>query len=315
MWFLQKHSLEFPEGTSLLRKASLFRTLFFWVFIWVIISRKQIGSAIETWALCLLTPSNAEVANIRWKAEGLVFIQPVLSSAAIPISSLEPLTLVEGQSYRKAALCRSVARPPPRISWDTSLNGQSTNRSSDSGAVTSHYSLHPLRAMNGMKLDCLVWHPTSQSPRRIKNNLVVHCEYPWTTRKTVEVLKYRKKITNDLLTVWIPLNERERSNSGFTIDILHYYSSPLPLLRPSFSRARQADSFFFYFLLSSPSACWGDRLQRRLVHGFEKCCLEVRDWRKPYAGDHLDQVQKDPPVSLSGAGVTNCLRCPVIHFP
>lgn len=92
----------------------------------------------------------------------------------IPISSLEPVTLVEGQSYQKAALCRSVARPLPRISWDTSLNGQSTNRSSDSGAVTSHYSLHPLRAMNGMKLDCLVWHPTSQSPRRIKNNLVVH---------------------------------------------------------------------------------------------------------------------------------------------
>ncbi|XP_075890073.1 nectin-4-like isoform X2 [Nelusetta ayraudi] len=92
----------------------------------------------------------------------------------IPISSLEPVTLVEGQSYRKAALCRSVARPPPRISWDSSLNGQSTNRSSASGAVTSHYSLHPLRAMNGMKLDCLVWHPTSQSPRRIKNNLVVH---------------------------------------------------------------------------------------------------------------------------------------------
>lgn len=102
-----------------------------------------------------------------------------LSPAAIPISSLEPVTLVEGQSYRKAALCRSVARPLPRISWDTSLNGQSTNRSSDSGAVTSHYSLHPLRAMNGMKLDCLVWHPTSQSPRRIKNNLVVHCEYQW----------------------------------------------------------------------------------------------------------------------------------------
>lgn len=98
-------------------------------------------------------------------------------AAAIPISSLEPLTLVEGQSYRKAALCRSIARPPPRLSWDTQLNGQSTNRSTDNGAVTSHYSLHPLRAMNGMKLDCLVWHPTSQSPRRLKNNLVVHCEY------------------------------------------------------------------------------------------------------------------------------------------
>lgn len=96
---------------------------------------------------------------------------------AIPISSLDPVILVEGQSYRQAASCRSVARPPPRLSWDTDLNGQSINRSSDNGAVSSHYSLHPLRGMNGKKLDCLVWHPTLKAPRRITNNLVVHCEY------------------------------------------------------------------------------------------------------------------------------------------
>ncbi len=96
---------------------------------------------------------------------------------AIPISSLDPVTLVEGQSYRQAASCRSVARPPPRLSWDTELNGQSINRSSDNGAVSSHFSLHPLRSMNGKKLDCLVWHPTSQAPRRLSYNLVVHCEY------------------------------------------------------------------------------------------------------------------------------------------
>lgn len=89
------------------------------------------------------------------------------------------MTLVEGQSYRPAAACRSVAHPPPRLSWDTDLNGQSTNRSSDKGVVTSQYSLHPLRNMNGVKLDCLVWHPTSPKPRRLSNRLVVHCEYPW----------------------------------------------------------------------------------------------------------------------------------------
>lgn len=100
-----------------------------------------------------------------------------ISPPAIPISSLEPVVLVEGQSYRKAALCRSVARPPPRLSWDTDLNGQSINRSSENGVVTSHYSLHPLRAMNGKKLDCLVWHPTSPTPRRLRNKLEVHCEY------------------------------------------------------------------------------------------------------------------------------------------
>ncbi|KAM8898438.1 nectin-4-like isoform 2-T2 [Spinachia spinachia] len=92
----------------------------------------------------------------------------------VPISSLDPVILVEGQSYRPAASCRSVARPPPRLSWDTNLNGQSVNRSSDNGAVSSYYSLHPLRGMNGKKLDCLVWHPTMKAPRRLRNNLVVH---------------------------------------------------------------------------------------------------------------------------------------------
>ncbi|KAL3046647.1 hypothetical protein OYC64_004603 [Pagothenia borchgrevinki] len=94
----------------------------------------------------------------------------------IPISSLDPVILVEGQSYRQAASCRSVARPPPRLSWETDLNGQSTNRTSDNGAVTSHYSLHPLRNMNGKRLDCIVWHPTLKGTRRIRNKLVVH--YP-----------------------------------------------------------------------------------------------------------------------------------------
>lgn len=98
------------------------------------------------------------------------------SPPAVPISSLEPVTLVEGQTYRQAASCRSMAQPPPRLSWDTVLNGQSTNRSTDKGVVTSQFSLHPLRSMNGMKLDCLVWHPTSVKPRRLSNNLVVHCE-------------------------------------------------------------------------------------------------------------------------------------------
>lgn len=108
------------------------------------------------------------------------FFNQTLSTSppAIPISSLEPVTLVEGQTYRQAAYCRSVAHPLPRLTWDTDLNGQSTNRSSDKGVVTSQYSLHPLRNMNGMKLDCLVWHPTSEKPRRLSNKLVVHCEYP-----------------------------------------------------------------------------------------------------------------------------------------
>ncbi|XP_051923928.1 nectin-4 isoform X1 [Hippocampus zosterae] len=93
----------------------------------------------------------------------------------IPISSLDPVILVEGQSYRQAASCRSLARPAPQLSWDTELHGQSINRSWANGAITTHFSLHPLRKMNGKKLDCLVWHPTlTAGPRRHQNKLVVH---------------------------------------------------------------------------------------------------------------------------------------------
>ncbi|XP_052320095.1 nectin-4-like isoform X4 [Oncorhynchus keta] len=90
-----------------------------------------------------------------------------------PISSLDPVVLEEGQSFHVAASCRSVARPTPRLTWDTDLPGQAQNRSSEGGVVSTHFSLHPLRSMNGMRLDCLVWHPALEQPRRISNRLVV----------------------------------------------------------------------------------------------------------------------------------------------
>ncbi|KAM9827177.1 nectin-4 [Neosynchiropus ocellatus] len=95
---------------------------------------------------------------------------------SIPITTLDSEVLVEGQSYRQAAVCRSMARPPALLSWDTELTGQSSNRTSENGAVSTQFSLHPLRSMNGMKLDCLVSHPTLDKPRRLRNTLVVH--YP-----------------------------------------------------------------------------------------------------------------------------------------
>lgn len=93
-----------------------------------------------------------------------------------PISTVDSVTVVEGQEFSQVATCRSVARPLPQLSWDTELNGKSVNRTSDTGAVSSHFSLYPLRSMNGKKLDCLVWHSTYSEPRRLKNQLVVH--YP-----------------------------------------------------------------------------------------------------------------------------------------
>nr|XP_046264597.1 nectin-4 isoform X2 [Scatophagus argus] len=100
----------------------------------------------------------------------------ILTVWILPISSLEPVFLVEGQTFCVAASCRAVGRPTPRLSWDTDLPGESHNRTTEGGSVSSHYSLHPLRGMNGKKLDCLVWHPGLEQPRRISNRLVVH--YP-----------------------------------------------------------------------------------------------------------------------------------------
>ncbi|XP_073704486.1 nectin-4-like [Garra rufa] len=92
----------------------------------------------------------------------------------LPISSLEPVILQEGQSFRVAAFCRAVGHPPPRLSWDTDIPGQSQNRTGEDGVVTSQFSLHPLRSMNKRRLDCLVWHPALDSPHRISNELIVH---------------------------------------------------------------------------------------------------------------------------------------------
>uniref|UniRef100_A0A3B4CNX9 Ig-like domain-containing protein n=1 Tax=Pygocentrus nattereri TaxID=42514 RepID=A0A3B4CNX9_PYGNA len=93
-----------------------------------------------------------------------------------PISTLDTFILVEGQSFRQAATCRSMAKPQPGLSWDTDLPGQSQNRSLENGVSFIKFSLHPLRYMNGRKMDCLVWHPTLKSPRRYRSQVVVH--YP-----------------------------------------------------------------------------------------------------------------------------------------
>ncbi|CAL8366194.1 unnamed protein product [Boreogadus saida] len=105
----------------------------------------------------------------------------------LPISSLEAVPLVEGAPYGVAASCRAVGRPAPTLSWDTELPGKpsgggasgggaSGGGASGGGAVSSHFSLHPLRSMNGQRLDCLVAHPGLQQPRRHAHRLLV--QYP-----------------------------------------------------------------------------------------------------------------------------------------
>lgn len=107
---------------------------------------------------------------------GNVKTYATLTVWSTPISTLDPVILVEGQSFRTVATCRAVATPPAGLSWDTDLPGQSQNRSLEGGVVSIQFALHPLRNMNGRKLDCLVWHPSLKSPRRLSNQLVVH--YP-----------------------------------------------------------------------------------------------------------------------------------------
>ncbi|XP_076828085.1 nectin-4 isoform X2 [Brachyhypopomus gauderio] len=142
--------------------------------------RFEYSDPIANSALILM---NTEVAdegkytcNIATFPSGKFEAPITLIVQTIPISSLDPVTLVEGQSFRPAATCRSVAKPQPGLSWDTELAGTSQNRSQDNGVTSITFSLHPLRSLNGRRLDCLVWHPTLKSPRRLTNQIVVH--YP-----------------------------------------------------------------------------------------------------------------------------------------
>ncbi|XP_061587892.1 nectin-4 isoform X2 [Cololabis saira] len=100
----------------------------------------------------------------------------ILTVWVLPISSLDPVTLVEGQEFGVVASCRAVGRPLPQLSWDTDLQGLTQSRIGEGGTVTSLFSLHPLRSMNGKKLDCLVSHPGLKEPRRITNRVAV--QYP-----------------------------------------------------------------------------------------------------------------------------------------
>ncbi|XP_034558567.1 nectin-4 isoform X2 [Notolabrus celidotus] len=138
------------------------------------------GSPTENSALLILSTEESDegsyACHISTFPNGNFERHITLTVWILPISSLEPVVLEEGQSFRLAASCRAVGRPPPLLSWDTDLPGQSSNRSNVGGSVSSYFSLHPLRSMNGKRLDCLVWHPGLEQPRRISNSLVVH--YP-----------------------------------------------------------------------------------------------------------------------------------------
>uniref|UniRef100_H3C5Y3 Nectin cell adhesion molecule 4b n=1 Tax=Tetraodon nigroviridis TaxID=99883 RepID=H3C5Y3_TETNG len=142
--------------------------------------RFESGSPTENSALLIpsteVSDEGQYICHISTFPNGNFERRVTLTVWILPIASLEPEILVEGQSFRVAASCRAVGRPPPRLTWITDLPGQSQDRIKDDGAVSSLYSLHPLRGMNGKKLDCMVRHPGLAKPRIITNYLTVH--YP-----------------------------------------------------------------------------------------------------------------------------------------
>ncbi|XP_026122403.1 nectin-4-like isoform X1 [Carassius auratus] len=143
-------------------------------------ARFATSNPIEDSALILMGTRSADegkyICKIATFPNGNFQTEILVTVWTKPITSLQPFVLVEGESFRPAAVCRSVAKPMAGLSWDTELAGQSQNRSLDSEVASIQFSLHPLRNMNGQKLDCLVWHPSQKGPVRISNNLVVH--YP-----------------------------------------------------------------------------------------------------------------------------------------
>ncbi|CAG5896392.1 unnamed protein product [Menidia menidia] len=142
--------------------------------------RFESGNPTENSALLLLSTKESDegtyICTISVFPSGNFQREIALNVWILPISSVDSEPLMEGQQFGVVASCRAVGRPLPKLSWDTDLPGRVQNRTSDTGAVSSLFSLHPLRSMNGKRLDCLVWHPGLKEPRRIENRLVVH--YP-----------------------------------------------------------------------------------------------------------------------------------------
>ncbi|CAB1448608.1 unnamed protein product [Pleuronectes platessa] len=130
----------------------------------------------------LLIPSTEEsdegsyICHISTFTHGIFERHITFTIWTLPISSLDPIILKEGDSYRLAATCKAEGRPRPRLSWDTDLPGKGKDMNHEGGSVSSFFSLHPLRSMNGKKLDCLVWHPGLNGSRRISN--LVDVQYP-----------------------------------------------------------------------------------------------------------------------------------------
>ncbi|XP_060940209.1 nectin-4-like [Limanda limanda] len=143
--------------------------------------RVKFESSSPTENSALLIPSTEEsdegiyICHISTFTHGNFERHITVTVLIVSFYSLDPVILKEGDSYRLVATCKAVGRPRPHLSWDTDLPGNSKKDIREGGSVSSFFFLHPLRSMNGKKLDCLV-NPGLNGSRRISNLLEV--QYP-----------------------------------------------------------------------------------------------------------------------------------------
>lgn len=104
--------------------------------------------------------------------------------AARPTNTAEALTPSPTWKLQDLAKCISTGgRPPPQISWHSSLNGSETRETTELGpqpgtfTVTSFFSAMPSRHADGKNITCSVKHESAPEPELLLVNLSVPCEY------------------------------------------------------------------------------------------------------------------------------------------
>ncbi|KAM6910208.1 poliovirus receptor [Xenentodon cancila] len=100
---------------------------------------------------------------------------------AKPKNSAAAFTVVAGTQLAVVASCESVdGRPPAKISWVTTVEGNATTESKPGAGNTvtmiSKYRMVPKSTDNGKDISCVVDHRTQDKPESIKLKLVI--QYP-----------------------------------------------------------------------------------------------------------------------------------------
>ena len=133
---------------------------------------------------------------------------------AKPQNSASAVTAVAGTQLAVVATCESVdGRPPAKISWVTTANGNATTESKagvdNTVTVISKYSMVPKSTDNGKDISCVVDHRTLVKPESFKLKLAIQCKIPLCpliqhTHARTHARTHRHACTHNLLSE-IPL--------------------------------------------------------------------------------------------------------------